>query len=198
MAGSFDAGRSPTSDKTNDCLGLPHGEGNAILKCSLVEHCHERILAADCDEVPWQLISRRGILRSAARGERSVTAYWVHSPNQPPQHSLSVPRLPWRLHCIAMQPFLSVLARKAPATWSLPARAFRNTTPTWKLAPICLRCRLQQRRQFTQSRRLTDQGNLLNVDHPAKLVRVNQKHGPGLIIIGTPIPRQLTQGIQTR
>lgn len=88
MAGSFDAGRSPTSDKTNDCLGLAHGEGNAILKCSLVEHCHERILAADCDEVPWQLISRRGILRSAARRERSVTAYRVHSQNQPSQHSL--------------------------------------------------------------------------------------------------------------
>lgn len=31
---------------------------------------------------------------------------------------------------------------------------------------------------------MTDQ-NAFSVDHPAKLVRVNQKHGPGLIILGT-------------
>jgi len=74
--------------------------------------------------------------------------------------------------------------------WSLPARAVRSPNP-WKSDSICSRCRLQQKRQFTQSRHLADQ-NGFNVDNPAKLVRVNQKHGPGLIILGTLFP-QLSQ-----
>lgn len=81
-----------------------------------------------------------------------------------------------------MRSLLSVLQRTAPAAWSLPIRGARNSAPAWKVDSICTRCRLQQKRQFSKSRQLTE--SLLNVDHPAKLVRVNQKHGPGLIILG--------------
>ncbi|KAJ5118630.1 hypothetical protein N7448_010335 [Penicillium atrosanguineum] len=79
-----------------------------------------------------------------------------------------------------MRPLFSVL-RSTPAAWSVPVRAVRTSEQT-KFDSICSRCWLQQKRQFTQSRRLTDQ-NAFSVDNPAKLVRVNQKHGPGLIII---------------
>ncbi|OQD76917.1 hypothetical protein PENDEC_c003G06841 [Penicillium decumbens] len=79
-----------------------------------------------------------------------------------------------------MRPLFSVW-RSSPMAWSLPARAVRSPNP-WKSDSICSRCRLQQKRQFTQSRHLADQ-NGFNVDNPAKLVRVNQKHGPGLIIL---------------
>lgn len=61
-------------------------------------------------------------------------------------------------------------------------RSVRTSAPAWKVDSICTRCRLQQKRQFSKSRQLTE--SLLNVDHPARLVRVNQKHGPGLIILG--------------
>jgi hypothetical protein len=44
MARSLDAGRPPTSDKANHSLGLSHSEGNTILKGSLKEHRHDRIL----------------------------------------------------------------------------------------------------------------------------------------------------------
>lgn len=37
---------SLTSDKTNDRLSLPHGEGDTILEGSLVKHFYERILIA--------------------------------------------------------------------------------------------------------------------------------------------------------
>ncbi|KAJ5152969.1 Cytochrome oxidase assembly protein shy1 [Penicillium canariense] len=80
-----------------------------------------------------------------------------------------------------MRSLFSALQRATPAAWTLPARGARNTSTAWKLDSICTRCRLQQKRQFTKSRQLTD--SLLNVDHPAKLVRINQKHGPGLIIL---------------
>ena len=51
-----------------------------------------------------------------------------------------------------------------------------------KLDSICAKCRGQQFRQISQSRPLAESLNI--VDHPAKLVRVNKKHGPGLIILG--------------
>ncbi|KAJ6111701.1 hypothetical protein N7523_007762 [Penicillium sp. IBT 18751x] len=79
-----------------------------------------------------------------------------------------------------MRPLFSVL-RSTPEAWSVTSRAVRTSNPN-NLDSICSRCRLQQKRQFTQSHRLTDQ-NAFSVDHPAKLVRVNQKHGPGLIIL---------------
>ncbi|KAJ5460140.1 Cytochrome oxidase assembly protein shy1 [Penicillium daleae] len=80
-----------------------------------------------------------------------------------------------------MRSLFSVLQRTAPAAWTLPVRSVRTSAPAWKVDSICTRCRLQQKRQFSKSRQLTE--SLLNVDHPAKLVRVNQKHGPGLIIL---------------
>ncbi|KAJ5768047.1 hypothetical protein N7533_000630 [Penicillium manginii] len=81
-----------------------------------------------------------------------------------------------------MRQFFSTLLRRAPpSAWALPPRA-GNQNVAWSLDSICCRCRLQQqKRQFTQSRQLTD--SLSVVDHPAKLVRVNEKHGPGLIIL---------------
>ncbi|OOQ90705.1 Cytochrome oxidase assembly protein shy1 [Penicillium brasilianum] len=80
-----------------------------------------------------------------------------------------------------MRSLFSVLQRTTPATWTVPVRAAQSSAPAWKVDSICTRCRLQQKRQFSKSRQLTE--SLLNVDHPAKLVRVNQKHGPGLIIL---------------
>lgn len=82
-----------------------------------------------------------------------------------------------------MRPLFSVLQKTAPAAWKLPTRGIRTPDAAWKFESVCTKCKLQQRRQFSRSRELTD--SLLNVDHPAKLVRVNQKHGPGLIILGT-------------
>ena len=81
-----------------------------------------------------------------------------------------------------MRPLFSVLQKTAPAAWKLPTRGIRTPDAAWKFESVCTKCKLQQRRQFSRSRELTD--SLLNVDHPAKLVRVNQKHGPGLIILG--------------
>ncbi|KAJ5652392.1 hypothetical protein N7507_009818 [Penicillium longicatenatum] len=80
-----------------------------------------------------------------------------------------------------MRPIFSFLQRTAPTAWTLPTRVIRTTNATSKLDSICTRCRPQQRRQFTKTRELTQ--GLLDVDNPAKLVRVNQKHGPGLIIL---------------
>ncbi|KAJ5162348.1 hypothetical protein N7492_007740 [Penicillium capsulatum] len=80
-----------------------------------------------------------------------------------------------------MRSILSALQRTAPAAWKTPTRVIRIPDMAWKLESICAKCRLQQRRQFSRSRELAD--SLTNVDHPAKLVRVNQKHGPGLIIL---------------
>lgn len=81
-----------------------------------------------------------------------------------------------------MRPLFSTISRTAPAAWAFPVRGVQNSAPVWKVDSICTRCRVQQKRQFSKSRPLGD--SLFNVDHPAKLVRVNQKHGPGLIILG--------------
>ncbi|KAJ5772157.1 hypothetical protein N7520_002686 [Penicillium odoratum] len=80
-----------------------------------------------------------------------------------------------------MRPIFSFLQRTPPTAWTLPTRVVRNTNATSKLDSICTTCHLQQRRNFTKTRELTE--SLLDVDNPAKLVRVNQKHGPGLIIL---------------
>ncbi|KAJ6115019.1 hypothetical protein N7486_000797 [Penicillium sp. IBT 16267x] len=90
-----------------------------------------------------------------------------------------------------MRPIFSFLQRTAPTAWTLPTRVARNTNATSKLDSIYTRCRPQQRRQFTKTRELTE--GLLDVDNPAKLVRVNQKHGPGLIILGlrSPLPPRI-------
>ncbi|KAJ5110914.1 hypothetical protein N7532_001449 [Penicillium argentinense] len=81
-----------------------------------------------------------------------------------------------------MRQFFSALRRTSPSAWALPPRVRNPNSNVARLKDsICSRCRLQQRRQFTQSRQFTD--SLSVVDHPAKLVRVNQKHGPGLIIL---------------
>lgn len=89
-----------------------------------------------------------------------------------------------------MRSLLSALRRTVPAAWNSPTRAIRTSTAAGKFDSICAKCRLQQRREFSRSRQLTD--SLTNVDHPAKLVRVNQKHGPGLIILGMSLARLLT------
>ncbi|KAJ5632920.1 hypothetical protein N7490_009259 [Penicillium lividum] len=80
-----------------------------------------------------------------------------------------------------MRPIFSFLQRTPTTAWTLPTRVVRSTNATSKLDSICTTCRLQQRRNFTKTRELTE--SLLDVDNPAKLVRVNQKHGPGLIIL---------------
>lgn len=61
-------------------------------------------------------------------------------------------------------------------------RAVRSPHVSSKLNSIRAKYRLQQFRQISQSRQLGDSLNI--VDHPARLVRVNKKHGPGLIILG--------------
>ncbi|KAJ5930656.1 hypothetical protein N7466_006149 [Penicillium verhagenii] len=80
-----------------------------------------------------------------------------------------------------MRPIFSILRKSAPTAWTLPTRVARNTNAISKLDSICTTCHLQQRRQFTKTRELTE--GAFDVDNPAKLVRVNQKHGPGLIIL---------------
>ncbi|KAJ5864418.1 uncharacterized protein N7529_006334 [Penicillium soppii] len=79
-----------------------------------------------------------------------------------------------------MRPIFSAL-QKSAAAWTLPSRAIRNPRISWKLDSICAKCRVQQSRQISQSRQLADGLNV--VDHPARIVRVNKKHGPGLIIL---------------
>ncbi|KAJ5937383.1 hypothetical protein N7454_004683 [Penicillium verhagenii] len=80
-----------------------------------------------------------------------------------------------------MRPIFSILRKNAPTAWTLPTRVARNTNAISKLDSICTTCHLQQRRQFTKTRELNE--GAFDVDNPAKLVRVNQKHGPGLIIL---------------
>ncbi|KAJ5738361.1 hypothetical protein N7493_001516 [Penicillium malachiteum] len=80
-----------------------------------------------------------------------------------------------------MRSYFSFLQRASPTSWHLPTLVGRDTRATSRFNLICPGCRSQQWRQFSKTRRLTE--NLFNVDHPAKLVRVNQKHGPGLIIL---------------
>lgn len=126
----------------------------------------------------------------AARGSRrGVTALRLPSPKFASRRSLSlflitpIPNYAPKGNSLAsMRSLFSVLQRTTPAAWTLPVRGAQSSAPAWKVDSICTRCRLQQKRQFSKSRQLTE--SLLNVDHPAKLVRVNQKHGPGLIILG--------------
>lgn len=88
-----------------------------------------------------------------------------------------------------MRSLLLALQRTAPAVWELPTGTIRARNAAWKLDSIHANYKLQQGRQFSRSRELTD--SLTNVDHPAKLVRVNQKHGPGLIILGASLEKCL-------
>jgi surfeit locus 1 family protein len=67
-------------------------------------------------------------------------------------------------------------------SWTSPIRTVQSTPLRSKLDSICAKCRGQQFRQITQSRQMAESLNI--VDHPARLVRVNKKHGPGLIILG--------------
>ncbi|KAJ5219878.1 hypothetical protein N7468_009082 [Penicillium chermesinum] len=84
-----------------------------------------------------------------------------------------------------MRPLFSTLAkgsipRSSLSAWKISLRPVRAANVPAKSESIYSRFNLH-RRPFTQSLQLRD--SLYNVDHPAKLVRVNQKHGPGLIII---------------
>ncbi|CAI7668767.1 unnamed protein product [Penicillium bialowiezense] len=79
-----------------------------------------------------------------------------------------------------MRPIFSAVQKTASA-WTLPTRALRAPRISSKLDSICAKCRVQQFRQISQSRQLADSLNI--VDHPARLVRTKQKHGPGLIIL---------------
>lgn len=96
-----------------------------------------------------------------------------------------------------MRSILSVLHRtNALKPWQLPARTtFRSgggpRMGSSKFDSICARCRQQQ--QTTQIRFSSNRNNgqmgddarwLSVVDHPAQVVRVGRKHGPGLIILG--------------
>ncbi|KAJ5336985.1 uncharacterized protein N7506_005007 [Penicillium brevicompactum] len=79
-----------------------------------------------------------------------------------------------------MRPIFSAVQKTATA-WTPYTRAIRSPRISWKPNSICAQCRVQQSRQISQSRQLADSLNI--VDHPAKLVRTKQKHGPGLIIL---------------
>ncbi|KAJ5306544.1 hypothetical protein PENANT_c031G09132 [Penicillium antarcticum] len=80
-----------------------------------------------------------------------------------------------------MRPIFSALRESAIGAWASPTRTVRSTQLRLKLDSICAKCRGQQFRQISQSRQLAESLNI--VDHPARLVRVNKKHGPGLIIL---------------
>ncbi|OGE54478.1 hypothetical protein PENARI_c006G03974 [Penicillium arizonense] len=80
-----------------------------------------------------------------------------------------------------MRPIFSVIRKSATGAWASPTRTVRSAQLRSKLDSICAKCRGQQFRQISQSRQLAESLNI--VDHPAKLVRVNKKHGPGLIIL---------------
>lgn len=121
--------------------------------------------------------SRRVTASAAERQIRDRRSLCLFLPTPSPNYAPN-----WNFLESSMRSLFSVLQRTAPATWAAPVRAAQSSAPAWKVDSICTRCRLQQKRQFSKSRQLTE--SLLNVDHPAKLVRVNQKHGPGLIILG--------------
>ncbi|KAJ5819802.1 hypothetical protein N7474_005393 [Penicillium riverlandense] len=78
-----------------------------------------------------------------------------------------------------MRSIVSVLQRTAPV-WSPPSAAIRTPRVARKLDSVCARCRQQQRRPFSHSRRWNDS---LSVDNPPTLVRTGNKHGPGLILL---------------
>jgi hypothetical protein len=89
--------------------------------------------------------------------------------------------LTFALQTFDMRPIISAL-QKTAAAWTPSMRTVRSPRISWKLDSICTKCRVQQFRQISQSRQLADGLNV--VDHPARIVRVNKKHGPGLIILG--------------
>lgn len=104
--------------------------------------------------------------------------------------SLIVPPIqqqhPFRLHILKpadMRPIFSALQKTAARTWTQPIRTVRTPQVPSKLNFNNAKCRTQQFRNISQSRSLANGLNV--VDHPARLVRVNKKHGPGLIILGT-------------
>ncbi|KAK2758054.1 surf-like protein [Arachnomyces sp. PD_36] len=75
-----------------------------------------------------------------------------------------------------MNPLNSTLHRAATTFSRFSARR------TWKPQSICRRCQKQQQIRFSHTP--ADDPNWISVaDHPAKLVRTGQKHGPGLIIL---------------
>lgn len=81
-----------------------------------------------------------------------------------------------------MRPIFSALQKTSARAWTPPTRALRNPRVPSKINSLCAKYRLHQFRHISQSRQLADGLNI--VDHPARLVRVNKKHGPGLIILG--------------
>lgn len=81
-----------------------------------------------------------------------------------------------------MRPIFSALQKTSARVWTPPTRAIRSPRVPSKINSICAKYRLQQFRHISQSRQLAEGLNI--VDHPARLVRVNKKHGPGLIILG--------------
>lgn len=81
-----------------------------------------------------------------------------------------------------MRPIFSALQKTSARVWTPPTRAIRSPRVPSKINSICAKFRLQQFRHISQSRQLAEGLNI--VDHPARLVRVNKKHGPGLIILG--------------
>ncbi|BDD63338.1 hypothetical protein MAP00_008240 [Monascus purpureus] len=85
-----------------------------------------------------------------------------------------------------MRPILSVLFRTAPAARFAPTRTVRNHRIPWRLNlksldSTCAGCCTQQRRAYQQ---MADDPRWVSmVDQPPQIVRVGQKHGPGLIIL---------------
>ncbi|KAJ5780974.1 hypothetical protein N7457_006134 [Penicillium paradoxum] len=80
-----------------------------------------------------------------------------------------------------MRPIFSALQKTAARAWTQPIRAIRSAQGSSKLNSLYAKYRPQQFRNISQSRQLAEGLNV--VDHPARLVRVNKKHGPGLIIL---------------
>ncbi|KAJ5421752.1 Surfeit locus 1 [Penicillium cf. griseofulvum] len=80
-----------------------------------------------------------------------------------------------------MRPIFSALQKASAKVWTPPTRTVRCPRVSSKINFISAKYRLQQFRHISQSRQLADGLNI--VDHPARLVRVNKKHGPGLIIL---------------
>ncbi|KAA8645656.1 cytochrome oxidase assembly protein SHY1 [Aspergillus tanneri] len=82
-----------------------------------------------------------------------------------------------------MRSIFSVLQRTATSSWQPVSMSLRDPRMIFKLDSICARCRRQQIR-FYSSRQLADDPRWLSVvDHPARIVRTGNKHGPGLIIL---------------
>ncbi|CAG7954556.1 unnamed protein product [Penicillium nalgiovense] len=80
-----------------------------------------------------------------------------------------------------MRSIFSALQKTSARVWTPPTRVVQSPRVPLKINSICAKYRLQQFRHISQSRQLAESLNI--VDHPARLVRVNKKHGPGLIIL---------------